>query len=136
MKTAIDSYVFIDVFLHSRKEETAVKKLQGASASDSVISSMVIAEVKYQIIKKLGHEKAEEAVFTIKNIEGMKIVDVSSEIAETAADIRAKYYKKNDNELSYADAIHIATAKLTGCDTLITGDPDFKEITEIKIDFY
>ena len=33
--------------------------------------------------------------------------------------------------ISYADTIHLATATLTNCTTLYSGDPDFAGIEEI-----
>ena len=135
-KYAIDSYVFLDLFLHSQQEETARKKFHKALQSKAVISSIALLEVKYQVMRKLSHEKAEEATFTMRNMDNVEIINVSPEIAETAADIRAKYYKKNERELSYADAIHIATAITAGCTVIITGDRDFERIEELKAEIY
>lgn len=36
-----------------------------------------------------------------------------------------------ENELSYADAIHVATATLLDCDELHTGDSDFETVEEV-----
>ena len=46
-----------------------------------------------------------------------------------------KYYDRKNRQFSYADAIHLATALITGCDRLFTGDPDFIGIDEnIKLE--
>jgi predicted nucleic acid-binding protein len=56
---------------------------------------------------------------------------ITTEVAVTASDLRSKYYQRGGCELSYADAIHIATAAMTDCNTLYSGDPDFENIDEV-----
>lgn len=57
---------------------------------------------------------------------------VTEKVAVYAADLRHKYYDRNQNAISYADSIHLATAAMTDCDKLYTGDPDFEEIEEVE----
>jgi DNA polymerase elongation subunit (family B) len=57
---------------------------------------------------------------------------VTKEAGVYAADLRHKYYERSTNQISYADTIHIATAAITNCDIIYTGDPDFKEIEEVE----
>jgi predicted nucleic acid-binding protein len=60
----------------------------------------------------------------------MPVID---EIAAYAAELRFKYYDPGERELSYADAIHLATAAIhDDCDTLYSGDPDFAGLDEIE----
>ena len=137
-KILLDSHVFLDYFLKSEKEKMAgeiITKIINGKLS-GFVSTIAIAEVKYKMLKLLGHERAENSIFLIKNSPNLKIIDIDHNIAEMAADIRYKYYKKNERELSYADAIHISTALITGCDLIITGDSDFKNIQEIKTEIY
>jgi AbrB family looped-hinge helix DNA binding protein len=70
------------------------------------------------------------AIHDFDGIESMPLVD---EIAEYAADLRAEYYDPGERELSYADAIHLATAVVhDDCDVLYSGDPDFEGIDAIE----
>ena len=52
---------------------------------------------------------------------------ISSTIAETAAELRAKH------NLRTPDALQLATALENGCDAFLCNDNDLKRVTEIKI---
>ncbi|MDY7052079.1 type II toxin-antitoxin system VapC family toxin [Limnospira fusiformis] len=54
-------------------------------------------------------------------------VNITSEIARTAADIRARY------RLQLPDAFQIATALDAGCQAFLTNDAQLKRIAELKI---
>lgn len=55
-----------------------------------------------------------------------------NDIAAYAAKLRFTYYDPGERELSYADAIHLATAVVhDDCDMLYSGDPDFADVDEI-----
>ncbi|HIH23208.1 TPA: type II toxin-antitoxin system VapC family toxin [Candidatus Micrarchaeota archaeon] len=137
-KWLLDSHVFLDYFLKSEKEKIAKDRITAIATgkTNGIISTIALLEVKYRMLKKLNHDKAEEAMFLIKNMPNMEIINVDHTVAETAADMRFKYYKKNEKEMSYADAIHIATAVVNRCSLIITGDSDFEKIDEIKTEVY
>ena len=56
-----------------------------------------------------------------------ELVVVSPEIADKAADIRARY------GLGTPDSLHVASAVTTGCDAMLTNDRDMKRIKEFSI---
>ena len=126
----LDSWVFIEYF--SDEENKASAELAENPKDVKIISSAVIAEVKYRISKKFGNPKAIEAIDTINSLQNLKILPVTREIAEFAAELRLKYYSK-DRQISYIDAINLATAIKAGCAVFYNGDPDFDGITEIEI---
>ena len=134
----LDASVFLEYFLKGAKLEKSRKYINELLENKNlgIISTMCILEVKYHIIRRLGHEKAEEAVFFIKNCKNLKICDLDDKIAEIAADIKIKYYNKDESPLSFADAIHVATAIQNKCRKLVTADSDFKGIKEIKAELY
>ncbi|MFB6180857.1 MAG: type II toxin-antitoxin system VapC family toxin [Candidatus Nanohalobium sp.] len=68
----------------------------------------------------------------ITSFEKLEMIPVAEEIAVYAADLRHKYCDRNRNPISYADTVHVATAAMTGCDTLYTGDPDFEAVEELE----
>lgn len=59
--------------------------------------------------------------------QGMITMLVSTEIAETAARLRANY------PLRTPDAVQIATAMHSGCDIFLTNDDKLKRVQEIEI---
>jgi predicted nucleic acid-binding protein len=72
--------------------------------------------------------KAAEIIIFLKEI-GIKIIEVSEEIAKDGGILKAKYV----SDLSYADAIIISTAVITGCDLLLTYDVEFFKVDEISV---
>ncbi len=52
---------------------------------------------------------------------------INHQVAEVAADLRARYHLKTP------DALHITCAITTGCDAFLTNDLGLKAVTEIKV---
>ena len=61
------------------------------------------------------------------NTEHITIVSVSPAIAERAAHLRAKY------RLRTPDALHVATAILSGCNAFLTNDTGLRRVTELQV---
>ena len=55
------------------------------------------------------------------------LVAITTPIADTAADLRARY------NLRTPDALHVASAITTGCDAILTNDIDIKRIQELSV---
>ncbi len=134
----LDSYVFLDVFLNSDKSSRAQAYLMRLKKGEihAVASSIAVLEVKYHLIRKLGHGRAEEAVYILRSFTNLEIIPLDEAIAETAADLRVKYYDKQKRPLSFADCAHIATAIRKGCSRILSGDGDFAKLEEIKTEIY
>lgn len=129
----IDSWILIEFFSEGMKFEKVkniIEKIE--SGEKTVISTMVLTELKYRIAKKYGIRKSDEAVHEIQTFPNLKILPVSEDVAILAANLRVKYYDREKRPLSFADAINLATAVISKCKTLHSGDPDFKDIEEIK----
>jgi len=126
----LDSWIFLEFFSQSKKWVECDKIIK--SSEKKAISSIVLMEIKYQGIKKFGAKKTKEILNEIKSSENIAIIDVTKEIAESAADLRLKYYDREDKPVSYADAINLATAIMTKCERFYSGDPDFRDMEEIK----
>lgn len=129
---SIDSWAWIEFFSEEEKRDKAEEVIQILDKKEGVISSIVLMEVKYRIREKYDRELSDRVIHTIEAFDNLTILPVTAEVAKHAADLRGKYYKRNTDELSYADAVHLATADLVGCDILFTGDPDFKDIDEVE----
>lgn len=137
-KILLDSYVLLDVILNSDKAPLAKKYLADVEKGKvtGVVSTFCLLEVKYHVMKRLGHEKGEDACFLIRRMPNMEVISVSKNIAELAADIRNKYYDKKNRPMSFGDAVHIATAIESNCSRVVSGESDFKDIEEIKSEIY
>ncbi|ERH02583.1 MAG: putative nucleic acid-binding protein, contains PIN domain protein [Halonotius sp. J07HN6] len=131
----LDSWVWLEYVFGGEQAAAAADAIQRANTADTggLISPTVIAEASYRVRRVEDEATAEETVRVIhdfKHIESMPLVD---EIAEYAAALRAEYYDPGERELSYADAIHLATAVVhDDCDVLYSGDPDFEGIDAIE----
>lgn len=128
----LDSWVWIEFFSKGsrwKKAELVVACLQNEKG---IVSSTVLMEIRYQFLRKFGKEKADRVIHIIESFKNLEIVPVTSGVAKYAADLWDKYYQKGEKELSYGDAIHLATAILTGCKKLYSGDTDFENIDEIN----
>ncbi len=129
----IDSWVWLEFFQEDEKAEEAEKVIKRIQEESTVISPTVIAEVRYRVRRKFGQEESDKITAIITSFDNLDIMPVTEEVAIYAADLRNKYYDRNENQISYADTIHIATAAMTGCDNLYTGDGDFDGIEEVDV---
>ena len=128
----LDSWVWLEFFQEDEKAEQAERIIERMQEEGGIISTTVLTEVRYQIRRKYGEQKADKLTAIITSFENLDIMPVTEEVAVYAADLRHKYYQRKNNQISYADTIHIATAAMTHCNKIYTGDPDFKEIKEIE----
>ena len=100
------------------------------------MSTIGLTEVDYIAQRELGRETADQLTSAIEDFERVHIVPVTSEIALYGSELRAKCSERCGREISYADVIHIATAVLTDCEIIHTGDSDFSDLDEIEIEIY
>ncbi|MDI6807153.1 MAG: PIN domain-containing protein [Candidatus Aenigmarchaeota archaeon] len=131
----IDTWLWLEFFLEGKKFKKVRKLLEKIKngKEKGMITPLVLAEIKFNIEKKVGIEDAEEVIFSIENFPNLRIASVTPETAKLGANLRSKYYEKPRKALSYADTINLATAIIERCETLYTGDEEFEGIEEIKI---
>lgn len=131
----LDSWVWLEYLFGGEKDDDAGSLIERADTPDvgGLVTPTVIAEVSYRVRVVEDDETAEEAVRAIRDYEYIDSVPLIDEIAEYAAELRYEYYEPGERELSYADAIHLATAVVhDDCEALYSGDPDFADIDEIE----
>lgn len=128
----IDSWIWLEYFQDDDKSKEAEKILEKISKDGGLICTTVVMEVRYQVRKKYNEQTADKLTAYISSFENLHITPLTEEIALRAADIREKYYNRNEKPISYADSVHIAAAELTNCEKLYSGDPDFENIDEIQ----
>ena len=93
----------------------------------------VVAEVSYRIRVERDAEMVGEAIDAMRRFDHIEVLPMTEEFAEYAAALREKYSERGGRALSYADAIHLATAAAVAeCETLYTSDPDFEGVEEIQ----
>jgi predicted nucleic acid-binding protein len=130
----LDSWVWLEYIFSGEQDDNAESLIERANGPDEggLIAPTILAEVSYRVRVVEDDATAEEAVRAIRDFEYIESVPVIDEIAAYAAELRFKYYEPGERELSYADAIHLATAVVhDDCTALYSGDPDFAELDEI-----
>ncbi len=63
----------------------------------------------------------------LRSTRQVRLVPVDNTIAGRAAYLRARY------NLRTPDALHVATALVTGCDAFLTNNTDIKRVTEVRV---
>lgn len=130
---ALDSWVWIEFFLRERGQSVAEAALRRGEAEGAVLSTLALAEIWYVIARKLGISGADQFLSIVERSPNLRIVPVNTTIAKYAAQLRLKYYSPKC-QLSYADAVHLATAIAMRCSKFVSGDGDFSGIAEIPVE--
>lgn len=131
----LDSWVWLEYLFGGDGADDAETAIQRAESPDEggLVAPTVITEVAYRVRVVDGEEAATAAVRAIRDFEHIESIPLVDEVAEYAAELRYKYYDPRNRELSYADAIHLATAVMhDDCHVLYTGDTDFEGVEEIE----
>ena len=87
----------------------------------------ILTEVMVKPLQTGNDELAQEYRDILVNSDAHTLVSITVPIAESAADLRARY------NLRTPDALHVATAISTGCDALLTNDAQLKRVQELPI---
>ena len=136
-RIGIDANVFLCILL---PESTKTDK-ENVSGSERIIrdintvegitSSIVFAEIAWAFLRENKNNIELEATKKIiEEMKGLKIVDVTKDIAYEAGKLRRKFYNKK-LQISYQDAIYLATCIKAKVDAFYTTD---KHLLKIKTD--
>jgi predicted nucleic acid-binding protein len=131
----LDSWVWLEFVFDGDSADSAESVIERANSADEggLVAPTVLAEVSYRIRSVENGETADEAIRAIRDYDHIESMPLVDDIGEYAAELRFDYYEPGERELSYADAIHLATAIAhDDCRALYTGDPDFEGIDEIE----
>jgi predicted nucleic acid-binding protein len=107
------------------------KLVECFSANDNaeflfITSSITLLEVLVKPIKDRKPRLVSQYKNILLNAEGIQIFEISNEVSEKAAELRAKY------NLRTPDALQIATALVHGADYFFTNDHRLSIVTEIN----
>lgn len=131
----LDSWVWLEFVFSGEKDAEAESLIERANTPEEggLIAPTIISEVSYRTRVVEDQSVAEDTVRAIRDFEHIESMPLIDEIAAYAAELRFKYYEPGERELSYADAIHLATAVVhDDCTVLYSGDPDFADLDEIE----
>ena len=125
-----DTNIF--VYPHTGNDATSgacVKLLEKAMSEEIKACTSVLTWDEFQhALKKNFHdrEKAVELSKDFLNMPNIVFLETNKEIIEKAQNLTEKY------NIEPRDAIHAATALVNGIKEIISDDPDFDKIKEIK----
>jgi len=111
-----------------RDSEDKIRSLIGQSTIVEMrllVNIVNLGEVFYILGRRKGKQEAKETIDEIKE-NRLKIVPVSNSLVFKAASIKMNHL------IAYADAFAIATA-MTQEGSLLTGDPELKDVRDIPI---
>ena len=125
----LDTNIFI--YPHTgddNKAQTCSKIIEKSITGEIEAGSSVLTwdEFHYSLIKKLDKEKATALSKDFISIPNLAIFETNLKTISKAQALIEIY------NLKPRDAIHAATAILNGCDIIISDDPDFDRVKELK----
>ena len=121
----LDSYAMIAHFEDEAGGEQVRKVLKAAHAGKTKLYMSVInlGEIYYNTYRERGREKADEAVFLMRQLP-VTLVNADMEITIEAAGL------KSVHPVAYADCFAAALG-IRNRATVITGDPEFKRFGKL-----
>ena len=130
-KGLFDTGVLLKFFL-GEKDKDIVRKLLDKVIIKEIKGFISVVTVS-EIVTICIRDKKEFLIPTLLEFihQNFAVVDTTSEIAVLSGYFKAKY-SKGKRTLSHADSVILACAFIYGC-ALITFDPEFEGIKEIKI---
>ena len=97
--------------------------------NEGLLPTIVLGEFYVLTRKKAGRDIAEKYFNELAN-SGLRIIDLTKDIAKQAGVLRHKYKEK----IPWGDCIIAATAFLNKTEILLTEDPHFKLLKEVKVE--
>ncbi len=94
---------------------------------EGVTSALTLTEVLALPMQKQRFDLCESYKTLLISAENFTLVNITAEIAERAAELRARYH------LRTPDALQIATGLVNHCQAFLTNDKDLKRVTEIPV---
>jgi len=138
MKIFFDTSAFLKVL---KKEEnygkvvewlTKVKTGEHTGYTDTI----VVAEIVYAFLSQGLDDEAVKARTYIEGIPHLTIIEnIPASISHRGAELKKRYFRRAEKTFfSLYDGIHLALAE-KHCDLFLTSDSDFRDVTEVKVEF-
>lgn len=113
------------------KSEACIEILRKATSQDINAGTSVLAwdEFQHVLKKEYGEKEKTKAIEQSKDLlknPGIEWFEATKKIIEKAQEITEKH------NIKPRDAIHAATAIINNCSEIVSDDPDFDKIKELK----
>ena len=136
--------IFLDTsaFLKVLKEEEGYRKIvewltkvrngEHAAYTDTI----AIAEIVYAFLSQGLDDEAVKARTYIEGIPNLTVLEnIPASISHRSAELKKRYFKRAEKTFfSLYNGMHLALAE-KHCELLLTSDPDFRDVVEVKVEF-
>ncbi len=127
MPVAIDTNVFLSILYKEMDYQKCVDVIKKFEVNDRIISVITLTEMVSSIYTRSEEKYTEGIALLERVVVENNIINVTKEIANLAGKLKSKY------NFSLADSVILTTALILNCDAIITKDPEFEKVEEIKI---
>ncbi len=127
-KISLDANIIL-YYLHQDKNfgNQSLRLLTATKNRTKVISTLIYAESFVYVYEQADESLEKKQLKALEKIPKLQTIAPTKKICLLAAQLRAAY------RLKTPDAIHLATAIDSGCDTFITNDGNLKKVQEITV---
>ena len=105
----------------------AKKVIADCEEADFVTSTVTVAEYLTGVFKNGDEKRTAEFQGLISEYD-FEVIPISWDIAEEAAQIRAKY-----QGFKMMDSLQLASAKISGCDAFVSNDLQLKQYSDVNV---
>jgi len=138
VKVFFDTSAFLKVLKKEEGYEKVVEWLTKVKEGEQIgyTDTIVIGEMVYAFLSQGLEDEAVKARTYIEGISNLTIVEkIPISISHRGAELKKKYFKRAEKTFfSLYDGVHLALAEKY-CEAFLTSDSDFKNVTEVKIEF-
>jgi len=138
MKIFFDASAFLKVLKKEERYGKIVEWLTEVRSGEHMgfTDTIVIAEIVYAFLSQGLDDEAMKARTYIEGIPNLTIVEnIPTSISHRGAELKKKYFKRAEKTFfSLYDGVHLALAE-KNCELFLTSDSDFKDATEVKVEF-
>jgi predicted nucleic acid-binding protein len=138
MKIFFDASAFLKVLKKEKNYGKVVERLTEVSngANIGYTDTIVVGEIVYAFLSQGLDDEAAKARTYMEGIPRLNIMEtIPASISHRGAELKKRYFKRAEKKFfSLYDGVHLAIAE-KHCDVFLTADSDFKDVTEIRIEF-
>jgi len=138
VKVFFDTSAFLKVLKKEEGYEKVVEWLTKVKEGEQIgyTDTIVIGEMVYAFLSQGLEDEAVKARTYIEGISNLTIVEnIPVSISHRGAELKKRYFKRAEKTFfSLYDGVHLALAEKY-CEAFLTSDSDFKNVTEVKIEF-
>jgi len=137
MKVFFDSSALLKILKEEEGYQRVVERLKKVARGEDAghTDTIVVAEIVYAFLSRGLEDEAMRARAYIESIPNLAVVEnIPSSVSHRGAELKHKYFKRSEKTFfSLYDGIHLAVAERCS-DVFVTSDPDFKGVTELKVE--